>query len=517
MFPAVAVPRRRRREQRKYNTERREQIAVDGIEGAGAAGAELAAQRAFDEDVGRAQDVALRVDEPRDAGVGRAREGDPVLDGAEDHHGEVLVGRAGAAEPGVIGDRDHVVGALVDELPHEVREDHLEADDDAQAAAGRAQHARARPRHEVADADHQFVQEPQEFLQRDVLAEGHQVDLVVAVQHDAVSADQVRAVQQTQRAGGLARDGRASEQQGDAAFPHEGQQFVPVRGLHLEQERRGGFGPDHEIGAVGDLQAQPFVFLDRVPPVGGVPFLGLGHVGLDETDPHGVVAGRVFLGRETPVPVGQDDDEERRGEQPGGPGKGGRLGRRRHARHERCHDPGRDDVHEHQQEGDAVHARHVRHLDHRQIVELAVAEQHPGKAGEEMGARPFQRDPDDRCDPRPDQAPPVGGRRQEGAERPDEQRAVARQQQHQGDADGKRELPVLVHGVDDPGERAGEEEEPGQPALAERHFPGHSPDGEQQRDQGDPGQGPPVVRRKGQDEQRSGQGGEKEQVDEPVH
>ena len=108
--------------------------------------------------------MSLRVNESRDAGVGGAREGDPILDGAEDHHGEVLVRRAGLAEPGVVGDRDHVVGTLVHELPHEVGEDDLEADHDAQAPAGRADDAGAWTRHEVADADHQFVQKGQEVL-----------------------------------------------------------------------------------------------------------------------------------------------------------------------------------------------------------------------------------------------------------------------------------------------------------------------------------------------------------------
>ena len=147
--------------------------------------------------------------------------------------------------------------------------------------------------------------------------------LVVPVQHHTVSADQVRAVHQTQLAVDLAFNDRAAEEQGHAAITDKGQQLFLIGGLHVEEERRGRFGPDDQVGAVGDLQREPSEPVDGVPPVRGVPFLRLVHVGLHEADPDGVVAGGIPLGGQPPLPIGHDAYQEQRRERCGDPGQGG--------------------------------------------------------------------------------------------------------------------------------------------------------------------------------------------------
>jgi hypothetical protein len=59
-------------------------------------------------------------------------------------------------------------------------------------------------------------------------------------------------------------------------------------------------------------------------------------------------------------------------------------------RHDGQHDRGVDEHHEERQAVDAEQARHLRERQHRR---LAVAKEHPGKAGEHMRAAEFRRDP----------------------------------------------------------------------------------------------------------------------------
>jgi hypothetical protein len=57
------------------------------------------------------QDAPARVDDRRDAGVGRADERQPLLHGADAGLREVLVGTADLSEPRVVGDLEEEVGA----------------------------------------------------------------------------------------------------------------------------------------------------------------------------------------------------------------------------------------------------------------------------------------------------------------------------------------------------------------------------------------------------------------------
>ena len=145
---------------------------------------------------------------------------------------------------------------------------------------------------------------------------------------------------------------------------------------------------------------------------------------------------------------------------------------------------------------------------------LAVAKERPGEAGEEIGARPFQRDPEGGRGPCPEQAAPVGGRCQDGAERSNVQRAIACQQQHDEEAHGVGHLAVLVHGVDHPVQGHGKKHQARQPALSEGRLPGRPADREQERHQADPGQRFDVEDGKAQGQQETGRDGQDEKRDE---
>jgi len=111
------------------DTEPGEDIAMAGIEGLRAAGDEGSGERGLGENVRCLEDAAFRVDEARDAGICCTGDRNAVLHGAEHGHGEMLEGCRGSAEPGIVRDRRHDRGALVNESAHQIWKDDLEADD----------------------------------------------------------------------------------------------------------------------------------------------------------------------------------------------------------------------------------------------------------------------------------------------------------------------------------------------------------------------------------------------------
>ena len=137
---------------------------------------------------GLRQDIAVRVDDRRDAGGGGLHGPAAVLDGPEAGDRQLLVGLAGAHVGGVVAGDQQDLAAALDRVADHVVVGDLE-DDGGDGDPAESQHALAVAGDEVA-RDHG---EPLDHLGQDaaegqVLAEGHQVGLVVDGAHPAAGA-----------------------------------------------------------------------------------------------------------------------------------------------------------------------------------------------------------------------------------------------------------------------------------------------------------------------------------------
>ena len=126
-----------------------------------------------------------------DAGDGGAQQRAAVLGGAEAGGAEVLPGSGGVAVPGVVGDRHQDRGSRAGELGHLIGEDHLVADRHADLLAAPGEEHRRSSGPELAGLARQLVHEAEEAAEGDVLAEGHEMALVVA-RHGAAGGERGR-------------------------------------------------------------------------------------------------------------------------------------------------------------------------------------------------------------------------------------------------------------------------------------------------------------------------------------
>src|SRR6266571_2730410 len=189
-------PGEHRRKESQYNTGIGEEIAIRRVEAAGTAGADLSRQGFFREDPGPLQNMAEGIDKPGDARVRSPCKIDTIFHCPEHHHAEVLVRRARAPKPGVVGDGHHIISAQIYKATHQVRKDHFKADDHTESAAGTLHHFWSIAGKKVSDSHDELIEKPKDVLERNVFSERHEMDLVVAVQNSSIGADQERAVQQ---------------------------------------------------------------------------------------------------------------------------------------------------------------------------------------------------------------------------------------------------------------------------------------------------------------------------------
>ena len=231
----------------------------------------------------------------------------------------------------------------------------------------------------------------------------------------------------------------------------------------------------------------------------GIPLDVLRHVALDGGDRHGL--GRGLRG-EHDVPVGHDDrhrphrDRERPGNRAPAPW----------AVPERV---GQPQIDEHDHEAEAVHPRDGAQLDQQGLPVLRVAEEHPRQA-QEAGVRAhvLEADPERRA--KEHRRHTAAAVQPPKAECPDAE--VLRQ------IEAERRLVERIVGGDlpDPLEHTDEEHEAGHVREQERAARSAALDGEQQRDERDPGEPMNVERRKARDEEQPAQNCERD-IDQQTH
>jgi len=131
------------------------------------------------------EDAAIGGDEAAMAVVARAQERPAVLDGAEDHVAEVLLGAAALVVPRVVGDSHEHICAAAGELAAEIGKDVLKADIDAGfGAAGELEDVVGQAGREIAAHADEVAQPGQLVAEGRELAERHAMDLVVVLGND---------------------------------------------------------------------------------------------------------------------------------------------------------------------------------------------------------------------------------------------------------------------------------------------------------------------------------------------
>src|SRR5687767_1771220 len=141
-------------------------------------------------------DASEWVDKPRNAGVRGARESQMIFDRPEHDHREMLKWGRRIPEPGIVRNRHEKLGTAERHPADKVGKDDFITNDYAELdGAGEAgvrgrlerQHDRTRPGLKIADAFHQLVEKEQQGrFQRNILAEGNQVLLVITAKQLAL-------------------------------------------------------------------------------------------------------------------------------------------------------------------------------------------------------------------------------------------------------------------------------------------------------------------------------------------
>ncbi len=257
---------------------------------------------------------------------------------------------------------------------HQVGEDALVADEAADAMAVELAHHGLHPGGEVGHLLDELGGEPpsqrQQRLDGDVLAEGHQLDLVVA-QHQLAPGRQ--ASWRPRRRGPCRRArarGRRCRREVDLAPPSRLAQLLRQGRGVVVVEGDGRLGPDHQARALPHgLPGQVEVPVDVPGEELRLPLVLLDDAGLHQADPQ---APDALERRAHHEPAEAVQATPRRPRGPGGPRPAGgdqqRVGQESRGQHERG--------------GHAVDRGVRRDLDAQEVLVLAVAEQAPGELEE---------------------------------------------------------------------------------------------------------------------------------------
>src|SRR4029079_5586396 len=208
-----------------------------------------------------AEDASVRIDDRRDAGVGRAHHWQTLLDGAKLCLMKMLIRTSARAEPRIVGDVQEpagslrIVGDLVgkNDLVANERPRRRRARDREQARTGAGTEA-------AADAGElQEAETLHEILKRKIFAERHEMDLVVAAEDLTLVADHDETVvdalgSKTSVGVALGDCSRRSHEQARALRQHIADFVKRLRGVGEEQGNR-RLRPDHER-AVEPLSAR---------------------------------------------------------------------------------------------------------------------------------------------------------------------------------------------------------------------------------------------------------------------
>jgi len=399
----------------------------------------------------------MAVDHRGDAGVRCADHRDSLLDGAQPRRGEMLVGSGAVSEPGIVGDRQQQARARPGGDDPTGKDD-LVADQRAEARqAGDLEGGRARAGAEVETALGQ-LREPEDTAQRNVLAEWHEMELVVGGQDPAVARHGMERVPDLGRAvGTVAVPRRPGQEQRPGGKPAA--EVLSELGAAAQVERHCGLRPDH----VGDggrsrLPGQGQQRLQVLTPQPGVPFELLGDRRLHDAKRHS--GNRLGGGRrgpgQTQLAAAPQQAEQRERRQRTAPslqrtrrvlaaGQGGQPG------HHQGH------------RGKPPDAEHGGGLYHGRGERPDRADQVPWKAGESPGAQPFGQQPG-RCQHQ-DPAPAAGAGKpdQEQGKAGEQRKAAGQSSDRRHDQDGMG-FGIDQEGDADPVEPGGEVSEAEGPA-----------------------------------------------------
>src|SRR5437016_3893634 len=303
--------------------------------------------------------------ERRDSRVRCAGDGDPVLHRAKGQRAQVLPGPARTPEPRIVGDVRHEARAPDHETPEQLGEDDLVTDHGAEWRPGQRENRLAGPGREVRDELGPAPDEAYEAGERDVLAERHEVNLIILGRNPLFS-QQKSAVQELtawsrQPVDRAHQDGH-SELGGKAGQPRE------QDGIAAQENGCCRLGPqdDPRFRARG-LARELLVAGEGLGLMGGIPLEGLLDRGLDDghLDGRGGTTRRraVFVSEHPPA-----ECERSRRENGGRGGPGRRPPNSQHAPGRQGGVDGDDD------QGDRIDAAELGDLDDRERPVLRIAE-----------------------------------------------------------------------------------------------------------------------------------------------
>jgi len=129
------------------------------------------------------KNLSERIDKSADARVGRPDEKAPVFHGPEYGHGEMLIGRAALAVPGIVGDVDQQVRAVFRRRAGQFRKDDFIADEGADLHRILSHDIPFSAGMEVPHLGDQFLDKGQKPFQGHVFPERHQMALAVALRN----------------------------------------------------------------------------------------------------------------------------------------------------------------------------------------------------------------------------------------------------------------------------------------------------------------------------------------------
>ena len=461
------------------------------------------------EEGARLDDAAGGVDEGADAGVGGPGQGAAVFHGPEHGHGELLVGGAAAAIPGVVGDVDQEIGPGADPPGREIGEDALEADEhpgpDAACDQGRRRGAGA----EIAGALHHRRQGGGEITgQGDVFAKGHEMDLVIALENRGpcpLAHEKGAVVIANRGAVGLEMGGAGDQGGGRdrALADHLGKE-----GVAAGEERQGGLRPDHQLGVVFFLYVagEGEVGVHGVALEGGAPFLALVDIALDHGD-GGAGGGGELAGQLVVTPQAVAKGRGHAADGGAGEGRGRGRGQAAAPADQGVAELVDDDIDGDDVEGDPGKAGEIGGLRQGRGEGLGGAEIHPGKTGAHDPAQVVEAGPGNREDHDLPAARQPGA---DGAAGRGVEPHVTGQSHQGGHGQPQGQTSVTGQGDDHPVDEKQILEKTEGHAQG-RGAPGAGAlEGVEQGDEGNPGQGRqgPAARRGGKDEQTAGNGGD---------
>lgn len=160
------TPAKRRLEKTGYGYSRaddqadnREKVPEPGIYRAGRSRPDFPVEKRLFKETGRAGDTPVFVDDGGYSGVGGPQQGHPVLNGAKNRHGKVLIRGGGPAIPGIVGNIDQNPRPGPDVAAGQFREDPLKTDENTDFTLARVKGDNGCARGEVPHPHHQLINE----------------------------------------------------------------------------------------------------------------------------------------------------------------------------------------------------------------------------------------------------------------------------------------------------------------------------------------------------------------------